>query len=85
MTKEEVKLAMDTINTIEELEKKIGYIKTSSKIIFENLPMVGKDVYISDVNEIKELKDLVTMGMQTKIDEFKNQLRKLGIEVESEE
>lgn len=80
MTREEVKLAMDTINTIEELEKRIGYIKTSTRIIFENLPMVGTDVHISDVTEMKELKDLAILQIQTKLDKYNDKLKRLGLD-----
>lgn len=80
MTREEVKLAMDTINTIEELEKRIGYIKTSTRIIFENLPMVGTDVHICDVTEMKELKDLAILQIQTKLDKYNNKLKQLGLD-----
>lgn len=80
MTREEVKLAMATINTIEELEKKIGYIKTSTRIIFENLPMVGTDVHINDGKEIKELKDLATLQIQTKLDKYNDELKQFGLD-----
>mgnify|MGYP000432707792 CR=1 FL=1 len=80
MTREEVKLVMATINTIEELEKKIGYIKTSTRIIFENLPMVGTDVHINDGKEIKELKDLATLQIQTKLDKYNDELKQFGLD-----
>lgn len=79
MTREEVMLAMDTINAIEELEKQLRIIKTAWEIEFVN-HTAGENVTIREKETKKELIDLARLQIQTRIDEFKNQLRELGVE-----